>query len=37
MADKIIRGEVKTGDKAVIKINEKGDGLVVGTTESLGV
>jgi ATP-dependent Clp protease ATP-binding subunit ClpB len=37
LADKLIRGEVKTGDKAVVKINLKGDGLVVGTVESLGV
>ncbi len=37
LADKIIRGEVKTGDKAVVKINPKGDGLIVGTAESFGV
>ena len=37
LADKIIRGEVKTGDTAVVKINAKGDGLVVGTAESLNV
>ena len=37
LADKIIRGEVKTGDTAVVKINRKGDGLVVGTAESLSV
>jgi ATP-dependent Clp protease ATP-binding subunit ClpB len=37
LADKIIRGEVKSGDKAVVKINLKGDGLVVGTAESLSV
>jgi ATP-dependent Clp protease ATP-binding subunit ClpB len=27
LADKIIRGEVKTGDHAVVRINEGGDGL----------
>ncbi len=37
LADKIIRGEVKSGDKAIVKINKGGDGLVVGTAESLGV
>ena len=37
LADKIIRGEVKSGDKAVVKITPKGDGLVVGTAESFGV
>lgn len=37
LADKIIRGEIKTGDTAVVKINAKGDGLVVGTAESLSV
>lgn len=31
LADKIIRGEVKGGDTAVVKINEEGDGLIVGT------
>lgn len=30
LADKIIRGELKTGDRASVKINEKGDGLDVG-------
>lgn len=35
LADKIIRGEVKTGDTAIVKLNSKGDGLVVGTPESL--
>ncbi|TVY89853.1 Heat shock protein 78, mitochondrial [Lachnellula willkommii] len=29
LADKIIRGQVKTGDHAVVNINEKGDGLDV--------
>ncbi|TVY44488.1 Heat shock protein, mitochondrial [Lachnellula subtilissima] len=29
LADKIIRGEVKSGDHAVVDINEKGDGLDV--------
>lgn len=33
LADKIIRGQVKTGDKAIIKINKTGDGLEVGTEE----
>ncbi len=37
LADKIIRGEVKTGDTTVVKINTKGDGLVVGTAESWSV
>jgi ATP-dependent Clp protease ATP-binding subunit ClpB len=37
LADKIIRGEVKTGDTAVVKIDPKGDGLVVGAVESLSV
>jgi ATP-dependent Clp protease ATP-binding subunit ClpB len=37
LADKIIRGETKTGDKALIKINKSGNGLVVETAESLGV
>ncbi len=37
LADKIIRGEVKSGDKAVVKIKPEGDGLVVGTAESLSV
>ncbi|RDW94481.1 putative chaperonin ClpB [Coleophoma crateriformis] len=34
LADKIIRGEIKTGDTAIVRINEKGDGLDVGTAES---
>ena len=33
LADKIIRGEVKTGDRAIVKINKSNDGLEVGTTE----
>ena len=33
LADKIIRGQVKTGDKAIVKINETGDGLEVGPGE----
>jgi len=37
LADKIIRGEVKTGDTALVKINTKGDGLIVGTTGSVSV
>jgi ATP-dependent Clp protease ATP-binding subunit ClpB len=37
LADKIIRGEVKTGDMAVVKINPKGDGLLVGTVQSPSV
>lgn len=37
LADKIIRGEVKTGDNAIVKVNANGDGLDVGTAESLGV
>ncbi|KAG0649697.1 Heat shock [Hyphodiscus hymeniophilus] len=37
LADKIIRGIVKTGDHAVVKINGNGTGLEVGTEESLNV
>ena len=33
LADKIIRGQIKTGDKAIVKINEKGDGLEITTEE----
>ncbi|RFU35988.1 hypothetical protein B7463_g364, partial [Scytalidium lignicola] len=33
LADKIIRGEIKTGDKAVVKLDEKGEHLVVSTQE----
>ena len=33
LADKIIRGEVKTGDRAVVKINQDGNGLDVGASE----
>lgn len=36
LADKIIRGEVKGGDRALVRINEEGDGLVIGTPESFG-
>ena len=37
LADKIIRGIVKTGDRAIVKINKDGSGLEVGTKESLNV
>ncbi|KAG9235632.1 ATP-dependent Clp protease-like protein [Amylocarpus encephaloides] len=37
LADKIIRGQVKGGDKAIVKINAKGDGLDVSAKESLGI
>jgi ATP-dependent Clp protease ATP-binding subunit ClpB len=37
LADKIIRGIVKTGDQAIVKINKDGSGLEVGTEESLNV
>lgn len=37
LADKIIRGEVKGGDRALVRINKEGDGLVIGTPESFGV
>jgi ATP-dependent Clp protease ATP-binding subunit ClpA len=37
LADKIIRGELKTGDRAIVKINSAGDGLDIGTEESLNV
>jgi ATP-dependent Clp protease ATP-binding subunit ClpB len=37
LADKIIRGQVKTGEKAIVKINEAGDGLRVGTEEWFGI
>lgn len=30
LADKIIRGEVKGGDRAVVRVDEKGEGLIVG-------
>lgn len=33
LADRIIRGQIKTGEKAIVKINEAGDGLQVGTEE----
>jgi ATP-dependent Clp protease ATP-binding subunit ClpB len=33
LADKIIRGEVKTGDRATVKINASGDGLDIRTEE----
>jgi len=33
LADKIISGEVKTGDKAIVKINKSGDGLEVVTAK----
>jgi ATP-dependent Clp protease ATP-binding subunit ClpB len=36
LADKIIRGQVKAGDEAHVRINKKGDGLEVGTKESFG-
>lgn len=34
LSDKIIRGELRTGDEAVVRVNEKGDGLDVGTAAS---
>lgn len=34
LADKIIRGELKSGEKAIVKINKNGDGLDVGTAGS---
>jgi ATP-dependent Clp protease ATP-binding subunit ClpB len=37
LADKIIRGVVKTGDRAIVKINKDGSGLEIGTKESLDV
>lgn len=33
LSDKIIRGLIKGGDTAVVKINEKGDGLDVAAAE----
>ncbi|KAH8808300.1 ATPase [Xylogone sp. PMI_703] len=33
LADKIIRGEIRTGDKAVVRLNEAGDHLEVSTQE----
>lgn len=30
LADKIIRGELKTGDHAIVKVNDARDGLDVG-------
>lgn len=35
LADKIIRGELKTGETAVVKINENGDGLDVVAKEAV--
>ncbi|CZR61158.1 probable chaperonin ClpB [Phialocephala subalpina] len=32
LADKIIRGELKSGETAVVKINKNGDGLEIGST-----
>ncbi|KAH6678284.1 P-loop containing nucleoside triphosphate hydrolase protein [Halenospora varia] len=37
LADRIIRGEIKGGDRAIVRINKAGDGLDVGTKESLGI
>jgi ATP-dependent Clp protease ATP-binding subunit ClpB len=37
LADKIIRGELKSGDRAIVKINSAGDGLDIGTEESFNV
>ena len=37
LADKIIRGIVKTGDRAIVKIKADGTGLEVGTEESLNL
>jgi ATP-dependent Clp protease ATP-binding subunit ClpB len=37
LADKLIRGEIKTGDTAVVKIDEGGEELKVGTREALGL
>lgn len=34
LSDKIIRGLVKGGDEAVVKINEKGDGLTVAAKDA---
>lgn len=34
LADKIIRGELKSGETAVVKINNDGDGLDIGAAES---
>lgn len=34
LSDKIIRGQIKMGDEAIVKINESGSGLMVGTKES---
>jgi ATP-dependent Clp protease ATP-binding subunit ClpB len=36
LSDKIIRGQLKTGDEAIVRINKNGDGLIVGTAESFG-
>lgn len=33
LSDKIIRGQIRSGDDAVVRINESGDGLVVGPKE----
>ena len=37
LSDKIIRGLLKTGDEAIVRINKTGDGLDVGTAESFGL
>jgi ATP-dependent Clp protease ATP-binding subunit ClpB len=37
LADKIIRGLVKTGDEAVVRISQEGSGLDVGMKEFLNV
>ena len=37
LADKIIRGQIKTGDHAIVRINRGGDGLEVGTKDWFGL
>ncbi|CAG8949327.1 hypothetical protein HYFRA_00004953 [Hymenoscyphus fraxineus] len=36
LADKIIRGEVKSGDRALVRVSKDGEGLEIGTAESFG-
>jgi ATP-dependent Clp protease ATP-binding subunit ClpB len=36
LADKIIRGQIKTGDRAIVRINQNGDGLEIGTKDWFG-
>lgn len=37
LADKIIRGELKTGENAVVKLNTEKDGLAIESTGAVEV